>query len=202
MINSDQRIKQNIKNLNDSLVDKFDQIEPIQFNYKDVHKNGYGINYGFIAQQLEEIDPNLVNKNSIPQFIPNIYQGAKNIKKNNNKVAFEVVVTEKINMNDRLKIYYIKNDKEHNCEVLINHIDYMDDYIRITTQFDDTFDNNQLFIYGTKVNDVKSVSMMNVIGLLTSVIKSNREEMKSMKNDIKELKEIIYKSKIYNEQNS
>ena len=43
---------------------------------------------------------------------------------------------------------------------------------------------------------------MNVIGLLTTVIKDNRKEIKTMKDDIKELKEIIYKSKIYNEQNS
>ena len=75
----------------------------------------------------------------------------------------------------------------------------MDDFIRITIEFHDTYENNQLFIYGTEVNDVKSVSMMNVIGLLTSVVKSNREEMKTMKDDIKELKKIIYNSKIYNE---
>ena len=44
--------------------------------------------------------------------------------------------------------------------------------------------------------------MMNVIGLLTSVIQSNREEMKTMKSDLKELKEIIYNSSLYNEHNS
>tara|TARA_B110000858_G_C17745661_1_gene447196 strand:- start:662 stop:1273 length:612 start_codon:yes stop_codon:yes gene_type:complete len=203
MINSDQRIKQNIKNLDDSLIDKFDQIEPVQFNYRDVHKNGYGTNYGFIAQQLEEVDPNLINKNSIPQFIPNIYQGAKNIVKLSRDIySFEVTVNDQIKNGDKLKIYYIKNNKEHHCETHIQQIEYMDDFIRITIEFHDTYENNQLFIYGTKVTDVKSVSMMNVIGLLTSVVKSNREEMKTMKDDIKELKKIIYNSKIYNEQNS
>lgn len=199
MINSDQRIKQNIKNLNNSLLNKFDKIEPVQYNYRDVHNHGYSTHYGFIAQQLEEIDPNLININNMPQFIPNIFQGGKNIIKNNNNISFEVTVNERININDRLKIYYIKNEREHNCELSINHIDYMDDYIRITIQFDDIFDNNQLFIYGTEVNDIKSISMMNIIGLLTSVIKDNRKEIKTMKDDIKELKEIIYNSKIYNE---
>ena len=199
MINSDQRIIQNIKNLNDSLIDKFDKIKPVQFNYKDVHKNGYNLNYGFIAQQLEEIDPNLINKNSIPQFIPNIYQGAKNINNHNNKISFDVIVEERININDRLKIYYIKDEKEHTAEIHIQNIEYLDEFIKITIPFNDTFDNNQLFIYGTEVNNIKSISMMNVIGLLTSVIKTNRKEMKSMKEDIKELKEIICNSKIYNE---
>lgn len=200
IIISDKRIKQNIKNLDDSLLEKFDQIEPVQYTYRDVHKHGYATNYGFIAQQLEEVDPNLIKKNSIPQFIPNIYQGAKNIVKIRTDVySFEVTVNDQIKNGDKLKIYYIKNNKEHHCETHIEQIEYMDDFIRITIEFHDTYENNQLFIYGTEVNDVKSVSMMNVIGLLTSVVKSNREEMKTMKDDIKELKKIIYNSKIYNE---
>lgn len=61
---SDERLKENVKSIEDSL-DKILAMNPVEFEwregYEDVHKNS-GKDIGFIAQEIEKIQPELVGE--------------------------------------------------------------------------------------------------------------------------------------------
>lgn len=56
---SDRNLKENINPLDDETADKVLKFTPVAFNLK----GGSKLQYGFIAQDIEEILPNLVYKN-------------------------------------------------------------------------------------------------------------------------------------------
>jgi flagellar capping protein FliD len=81
---SDARLKENVKDLKvDYKV--LDSIRAVSFNWKDFGKSAYG----FIAQELEEVMPELVNENeetsyksvSYVQLIPHLLEAIKDLKK-------------------------------------------------------------------------------------------------------------------------
>jgi hypothetical protein len=57
---SDKRVKENIKELHHSL-DLINKLRPVSYNKIDKVKYGNKLNYGFIAQEVEELIPNAVN---------------------------------------------------------------------------------------------------------------------------------------------
>ena len=69
---SDERLKNNISEINDQSVDKLFTLNPIIFSYKnDVkHKTHYGV----IAQDLEKVFPELVENNNISGYKTVNYQ--------------------------------------------------------------------------------------------------------------------------------
>lgn len=60
---SDRRLKKDIQILDHSL-DKMLKVEGVSYNWKDPKKYSNGLQYGVIAQQVEEIFPNLVDTNA------------------------------------------------------------------------------------------------------------------------------------------
>jgi hypothetical protein len=64
---SDRRLKKNIKELDESFVQKLLKLNPVQFEWRKDKKTGReskGIHYGFIAQEVEAIWPQLVSTSS------------------------------------------------------------------------------------------------------------------------------------------
>lgn len=58
--NSDQRLKQNIQPL-DNALDKITKLQGVSFNWKDEEKHSKGGQIGLIAQNVEQVLPELVN---------------------------------------------------------------------------------------------------------------------------------------------
>ena len=54
---STRRVKTNIQNLDKSMLDNFNKLRPVTYNYIKDPKETYG---GFIAEELDQIDPSLV----------------------------------------------------------------------------------------------------------------------------------------------
>jgi Chaperone of endosialidase len=61
---SDFSIKENITHLPPSLSDKIMELKPVKYNYKEVPEKTH---YGFIAQELEDVFPELVNEVSLTE---------------------------------------------------------------------------------------------------------------------------------------
>jgi hypothetical protein len=61
-ITSDERLKKNIENLEDDTLDKIMQLRPVTFEWKDKSKRGDTRVSGLIAQEVEEIFPELISK--------------------------------------------------------------------------------------------------------------------------------------------
>jgi hypothetical protein len=58
---SDENLKKNIEPISSEKITNFNNLEPVQYSFKDDSKNK--VHYGFIAQDVEKIYPELV-KNS------------------------------------------------------------------------------------------------------------------------------------------
>ena len=65
---SDRRLKNNINNLEDNILDKVVSLRPVTYEWKESKETGKigGINTGFIAQEVEEIFPELVTEVASP----------------------------------------------------------------------------------------------------------------------------------------
>jgi len=79
---SDARLKDNVESLSVDY-DKLNRIRPVSFDWKDTGKSAYG----FIAQEVEEIMPELVNTSadyksvSYTQLIPHLLEAIKDLKR-------------------------------------------------------------------------------------------------------------------------
>jgi hypothetical protein len=138
MASSDIRIKKDIEDINDvSALEKILQIQPKTYKYIDtLHKKSHTV-IGFIAQQIKEVIPEAVEL--AEEYIPNIYKIATT-----NEDIINLDNTELLKVNDDIKIY----DKDGTPE-LSKIIEVNETSIKI----DKTYNNDDVFIYGSKVDD-------------------------------------------------
>ena len=94
---SDRRLKTNIKNIEDKDIEKLMLLIPVSFNWKkDINKKIYKETFGFIAQDVQKIFPDLIQiKNTtlhidyiqlIPLLLTKIHSMAENKIIRNNKI--------------------------------------------------------------------------------------------------------------------
>lgn len=145
-IYSDKRIKKDFEPINNSL-ETIEKINLTSFRYIDWKQKGNIKNYGIIAQEVEEIIPEVINKHK--DFIPNIYKNAEYY----DGINTIYIKTDDLSIGDKIKIYDDKN-KEHIKEV----IDINEDYITIDSPIEDYEEDSPLFIYGKEIPDVKNVN--------------------------------------------
>jgi len=70
VITSDERLKKNIENIDDNILDKLMKLRPVTFEWKDETKRGDERVSGLIAQEVEDIFPELISES------PNLGDGA------------------------------------------------------------------------------------------------------------------------------
>ena len=173
-IYSDKRIKKDIKKIENSL-NLIEKINPISYKYIDFVKNGTINNYGVIAQEIEKIIPDIINKTT--DYIPNIY---KNVDKYDNELLRLYISGEEISIGDKIKIFDI-NNKEHLKKV----IDKNDDYITIDEPIENYEEGSKIFIYGKEINDLKNV---NYEALFSINLKATQELYNLIKEQDKRIK--------------
>jgi hypothetical protein len=69
---SDRRIKEKIHPLN-NIMDKLMQLNPITYEYIDKTTNGFGVKWGFIAQEVQDTFPDFVRSEQ-EQYIPSVFK--------------------------------------------------------------------------------------------------------------------------------
>jgi hypothetical protein len=139
---SDKRIKKNIVDIDDdSALQKIRAIQPKTYNYIDSARGTEKV-YGFIAQQIKEVIPEAVTTQK--ELIPNIFSTAEcvaNIIKFPSSILVnKSIVASKINLID----LYGKRDT-------YNIIDVDTESNSVT--IDNELVGDQVFVYGTEVND-------------------------------------------------
>ena len=113
MYSSDERIKKNIRDINDDIaLRKILAIQPKYYNYIDITRQGDKDVIGFIAQQVEEVEPLAVSIQK--SFIPNIFKSVDIIDdifylENNN-----------LNVNDEIEIWDLEGNKKPYTIVNVN----------------------------------------------------------------------------------
>jgi len=175
-IYSDKRIKKDIKTINNSL-EIIDKINPVSYKYIDFITKGNIKNYGVIAQEIEEIIPEVVNRHK--DFIPNIYKNVDYYDNDLLRLYIKYDEAFDLSINDKIKIYDDKN-KEH--IKLIKEINF--DYITIDSPVEDYEDEISIFIHGKEIEDVKNV---NYEALFMINVKATQELYQQMKQLLKRI---------------
>ena len=180
---SDQRIK-NIIGKTDSKEDLELLKKLIITNYQMKDTEIYGQRHykKVIAQEVESVYPQAVSKTNEKIFIPNVYQRAK---LEGNILVFDNAIT--IGKDDKwIKIY------DETGEKMVEIIKQTPQSIVIDIKNEELKGN--LFVYGTEVNDVRSVdydalSMLNISATqeLTKKIESLEKENDALKKANNEL---------------
>ena len=142
MYSSDERIKKNIRDINDDIaLQKLLLIQPKLYNYIDVTRQGEKDVIGFIAQQVAEVEPLAVSTQS--DFIPNIYKSVD--------IVDDTFYLEQHNLkiNDELQILDLEGKKKPYKIISIEG-----NYITI----DEKIKGDKCFIYGSKIDDFKTLN--------------------------------------------
>jgi len=156
-INSDIRIKDDIQDINDnSALQKILSIEPKTYKYIDKVEKGYKKEYGFVAQQIQNVLPDAVILEK--SYIPNIMLIASYNKKIITLPHKPINVI--LKLKDKIKCID-SNDISIDVEVykIINELTFE------IKDLDKEFANNKIFVYGTYVDDFQILSKNHIFTL-------------------------------------
>jgi hypothetical protein len=157
---SDSRIKKEITDLSDGVaLDALRQIEPVQYKYIDALQRGSDTVTGFIAQQVKEVFPNAVSTQT--EVVPNIYS-MKSVSINETTLEIYDIPESIVNSLNAGKLvrFYDSMGKQYdwNIQSLMNSTTIV---LTRPNMSEITFDPsypNQLFIYGTEVDDFHTLN--------------------------------------------
>ncbi len=182
---SDARIKTNIENIDSkTILDKFLYIKPKCYNFKDRINKGNIKEYGFIAQEIKEIIPEVVSIQN--EFIPNIYK-IGNVKLNT--IFFDGCYNENndIKINDNIKLI-TDNDTIIICKII--------NYDSQSITINQLLNENKIFVYGTEVNDFHTIAKEYLFTLNISATQELYKIIKKQQKEIEYMKAILIKNNI------
>ena len=211
---SDSRIKKNIIDINDNdALIKIMNIEPKIYNYIDKISRNSSLVYGFIAQQIKEIIPEAVEITSdyIPNIYKTAYINNNIIQFNkiNPIITSNTLIIDSnyqpiyisnnsndnsiiSNLNDNLNDNSIISNLKINDDLLIfskNSLNFENCRILYLTSnqiiIDNSkFENDEIFIYGTKVNDLHMLDKSYIFTLNVCATQDLFKEMNELNNII------------------
>ena len=180
---SDRRIKKEIRDVPDNLsLQTLRNINCVYYKYKDHIKKGNGDTIGFIAQQVKEHMPMVVNtmKSIIPNEMRNINDYSWNtiLYDNNDNLITERIYDQSGNdiTKEKYKLtihdlsynsgniehrFYVSNDPSGNDECEKNIFSLHGDYKSFI--FEETW--NHIFLYGYEVNDFHTLDKQKLMAV-------------------------------------
>ena len=160
---SDQRIKTNIKDINDDqALQVVRGLQPVCYNYIDPIRHHNQLEYGFIAQQVKSLLPHAVRTET--EFVPNIYDLAdfSALGSEATMVTLRRRTIEHIQVNDVVKILDLKEkpliysvtDVNYNYFTIdVNLSTIVSEYELTEEDVTNGIQKNTVFVYGTRVDD-------------------------------------------------
>jgi hypothetical protein len=147
---SDSRIKEEIENINDdSALNMILAVEPKTYKYIDKVVKGNMRVYGFIAQQIKEVIPEAVNIQK--ERLPNIMLLASY---NNGIITLpSQPASVVIKLGDIIKCY----DRRYK-EIIAVVEEVIDSLTFRISTLQDPYNDSQIFVYGTEVDDFHTLS--------------------------------------------
>jgi len=195
---SDMRIKSIIGVSNsENDLELLNRIEITDYKMKDNIADPNHIYKKVIAQQVRNVFPNAVRVESEPVYVPNIYDKAEkyNIEGNNLFVTLnnELQIGNDIVIGKNVKCYIYEKEGMKQTEITGSILSLADKTISVilSENIDASMFNNEMFVYGTEVNDFLSVdydalAMLNISATqeLYKKIKALEAENMMLKNEL------------------
>ena len=165
---SDKRIKKDIVDISNTLA-LIEEIKPRRYKYIDP-KRGDKIAYGFIAQELQEVIPELVT--SVKNKIPNVMKTADVIDG-----VFTLKDATDLQVGDEIDIYD-ESDTEYKVKIteMINDKSFK---TNIDVELKDKY-----FIYGKYVDDFKGIEHNGLLPIMMKGIQELNARVKELEDKI------------------
>lgn len=186
LASSDQRIKTNIIDVNDSsALNIFRQLKPKTYNYIDIATNTSNTVYGFIAQEVKSLINNSVSEKQ--EYIPNIYDMV-DISINNDGKTLLTCKNKNI----------ITFDTTENTTMKIKLYDAQDKIINVTLDqivSDNSFTINEnlteevLFAYGQEVKDFNVLNKDAIWTIATAALQEVDRQHQATQQQLAETKQ-------------
>ena len=154
------------------------KIKITDYTYIDKVANGTGITKKVIAQEVEQILPNAVNKNI--NFIPNVYALASETAMVHGKLQITMTKEHKLKVGDKLK-WIDENEQEQQSLItaVINAKTFEIDYAQLS---------EKAFVYGIEVNDFRTVDYEAIAMLNVSATQELLKRIESLESENVQLK--------------
>jgi hypothetical protein len=179
---SDARAKNNIETKNAanslSLINK---LHVVKYNWIDATKSNHEYEDGFIAQEVEKIIPQAVNKAT--DFLPNVYALADNYSISNEALHISMSKEYDLQKGDLVK-FHTEDGKEHR----LNVIDAKGTQYSFALTEEAKSINGKLFVYGKEVEDFNTVDYDRIFTIGISAIQELSKKVDALEKENASLK--------------
>lgn len=181
---SDRRIKKDItsNNISNQLTE-LNKLNVVNYSYIDQLTNGNKTKTGLIAQEVEKINNNYINKAT--DYIPSIFALAKETNLEKEQLN---ITTEK--PHDLIKGDFVKLYVMGKKELILPVSGVINQHIFTVKGWTDPVDN--LFIYGKKVDDFRSIDFDQITALSVAAIQELSKQVDSLKTENEVLKKKFF----------
>jgi hypothetical protein len=176
---SDVRIKKGISNLNSKKqLSDLNRLRVVNYSYIDQLANGNKSKTGFIAQEVEKLNPQFVNQSA--EFIPSVFALAKSALLENEVLKITSENPHGFAKGDEVK-FFAEGKKE-----VIKTVDEVISPQSFTVKKWDAPTSN-VFIYGKKVVDFRAIDFDQITALSVAAIQELSKQVDQLKSENKNL---------------
>ena len=180
---SDARIKKDIKNLNTKKqLSELNQLKVVNYSYIDQSANGNKNKTGFIAQEVEAVNPKFVNRST--DFIPSVYALAQSVNLENKVLHVTTDQPHGFQKGDEVKLF-AEGKKEiiKTIEEVINPKEFL------VKGWNEPKEN--VFVYGKKVTDFRAIDFDQITALSVAAIQELHQQIETLKRENASLKKRV-----------
>ena len=178
---SDRRIKKDIK-ISEGKKDLalLNTIEVTDYRHIDEVKNSPALRKGFIAQQVESVFPQAIERSS--EHIPSVFTFPISLSLENGVAQFDLAKTHDLNAGDNVKIMTADGEEFFEVAAIVNEKSFT------INNWKGSQNANELFVYGKKVDDFRSVDYDRVFTLAVSATQELARKVEALEKENAALK--------------
>jgi hypothetical protein len=195
LTSSDRRIKKNINDVSDdSALRHLRSFQPKTYKYKETYARGNATVYGFIAQDMHQILPELVKiqENDVPNILEfaNVYD--------TNVVTFNDFSTSNLEKSNVIKLNILGKDGQTKIYEVVEIIDeyslrvkgdLMAEAATVDATTGDLVVGNEVFVHGQRIDDFMTLRKESIFSVSTAALQEIDRTLEAEKLKIKVLED-------------
>lgn len=180
---SDERIKENIQSIESDTLSKLDNLNVVQYSFKDKGLYGGNQKIGLIAQDVRNVFPDATN--TTKKTVPDIFKIATI---NNQQQLF--LENHNLEANDNIRILVLSN-VDNKIQILkVKVLQVLDqNTFTLNTKLD--FNITHVFVYGREVDDFHELDYSYIYNLTVLAVQELRKQVAELTQKIKDIQNEI-----------
>ena len=199
---SDERIKTQVKDI-EADFETMMKLRPVSYTFKDQVQRGNRQRYGFIAQEVQKLLPDMVYQSE--DIIPDIYR-LGTYDASSSSISWSVDESgllyegAEIKVGDIIKVI-AKRDSDNDAFVTVNNVLIAETTIKVSIESNPAANlTNELFIHGRKVSDFKNINYDDVMSWSVAQLQhvyqmhlTDRETIAKLEDRVQKLEQLLIK---------